>query len=365
MGPQKIYNIQKINRGIIMCKNKTHSIIPPTLFEYIIKICDEQDKPSLLKTLDHTYNLINNYAAIDHLSLTYNPGSDKKLNRTIYNAENTDVYPGTKIVRVEGTSESKDISVNEAYEHLGNTYNFYKEIFGRDSIDNKGLKLAATVHYLEGYANAFWANNQMVFGDGMKLYFNRFTSCIDITAHELTHGVTQYEADLDYAYQSGALNESISDVFGVMVKQFTNNQKANESDWLVGQGIFGPKMNPHNDPNIALRSFKHPGSAYSHDDQIGHMNQYQELPLSNDNGGVHKYSGIPNKAFYLLAVELGGYSWERAGKIWYETLTDRRLSNKANFNDFAKLTVDNAYKLFGKSISNLVTDAWNQVGVIR
>ncbi|PHM38296.1 M4 family metallopeptidase [Xenorhabdus innexi] len=348
-----------------MCKNTIHNIIPPNLFEYIIKNCDEKDKAPILKALNHTYNLMNYYAGIGSSSLVYNPGSDKNLDRIIYDAKNTDKYPGTKIVRTEGSSESRDISINEAYEHLGITYQFYKEIFGRNSIDNKGLKLVATVHYLENYANAFWADNQMVFGDGMKPYFNRFTSCIDVTAHEMTHGVTQYEADLDYAYQAGALNESISDVFGIMVKQFSNNQKSTESDWLIGQGIFGPKMNPDNDPNLALRSFKNPGAAYSDDDQVGHMDQYEELPFSNDNGGVHKYSGIPNKAFYLLATDLGGYSWDQAGKIWYNTLTDNNLSNKASFDDFAKLTVNNANKLFGKSVSNHVTDAWNQVGVLR
>ncbi|MCC8367309.1 peptidase M4 family protein [Xenorhabdus sp. PB61.4] len=348
-----------------MYKNTIHNIIPPNLFEYIIKSCDENDKAPILKALNHTYNLMNYYAGMGSSSLIYNPGDDENLDRIIYDAENTDKYPGTKTVRTEGASESKDICVDEAYQHLGITYQFYKEIFGRNSIDNKGLKLVATVHYLENYANAFWADNQMVFGDGMKSYLNRFTSCIDVTAHEMTHGVTQYEANLDYAYQAGALNESISDVFGIMVKQFSNNQKAGESDWLIGQGIFGPKMNPNNDPNLALRSFKDPGAAYSDDDQIGHMDQYEDLPFSNDNGGIHKYSGIPNRAFYLLATALGGYSWEQAGKIWYSTLTDNNLSNKANFDDFAKLTVSNACKLFGKSVSNFVTDAWHQVGVLR
>ncbi|CDG20769.1 Protease prtS [Xenorhabdus poinarii G6] len=339
-------------------------IIPPYLLEYVIKICDQNDKAYILKTLNHVYNLMNSPAAIDTLENAYQPGHDHELNRTIYSAEYHDQYPGGKLILSEGMAEKDDISANEAYLYLGQVYTFYKEIFGRDSIDNNGLKLVATVHYQKNYMNAFWDNNQIIFGDGYPPYFNRLTSCVDITAHELTHGVTEYEANLDYAYQSGALNESISDVFGIMVKQYAHHQKANESDWLIGKGIFGPALNPDNDPNIALRSLKNPGTANTRDNQVGHMDQYQDLSVRDDNGGVHKYSGIPNKAFYLLATALGGYSWEQAGRIWYRTLLDKRLSQKANFNDFARLTVENAHILFGQKVSDIVTHSWNQVGTL-
>ncbi|MDX8000921.1 peptidase M4 family protein [Xenorhabdus sp. Reich] len=339
-------------------------IIPPFLLEYVVKDCGQIDKNYILKTLNHVYSLMHSSAEMDNLIPDYQPGFNDQLNRTIYSAERNDIYPGDLLILSEGMSEDNDITANEAYDYLGKTHEFYKNIFDRNSVDNKGLKLVATVHYQKNYMNAFWDNNQMVFGDGYPPYFNRLTSCIDITAHELTHGVTESEASLDYAYQSGALNESISDVFGIMVKQYANNQKSSESDWLIGQGLFGPALNPTKDPNVALRSFKNPGSANPKDNQVGHMDQYQDLPFKDDNGGVHKYSGIPNKAFYLLAIELGGYSWEQAGKIWYNTLLDKRLSHKADFNDFAILTVDNAEKLFGKKISNLVTYSWNQVGAL-
>ncbi|MBI6547471.1 M4 family metallopeptidase [Xenorhabdus lircayensis] len=339
-------------------------IIPPSLLEYVVKICGQSDKAYILKTLDHVYNLMNSPTEMDNLTNEYQPGFDNQLNRTVYDAKYKDQYPGKKLILSEEITTSDDIAAHEAYDYLGKTYEFYKKIFGRNSIDNQGLKLVATVHYQNNYMNAFWDNNQMVFGDGYAPYFNSFTSCIDITAHELTHGVTESEAKLDYAYQSGALNESVSDVFGIMVKQYVNNQRANESDWLIGQGIFGPALNPDNDPNIALRSFKNPGYANLKDNQVGHMKQYQDLSVRDDQGGVHKYSGIPNKAFYLLAIELGGYSWEQAGKIWYDTLLDKRLSHKASFNDFAALSIDNAEKLFGKKISDIVTHSWNQVGVL-
>ncbi|MDC9612407.1 M4 family metallopeptidase [Xenorhabdus khoisanae] len=343
--------------------NKT-GIIPPSLLEYVVKICGQSDKAYILKTLNHVYNLMNSSAELDILTHEYQPGNYNKLDRMVYDAQYNDQYPGKILILDEITATSDDISANEAYEYLGKTYEFYKNVFGRNSIDNKGLKLVASVHYQKNYMNAFWDNNQMVFGDGYAPYFNRFTSCIDITAHELTHGVIESEANLDYAYQSGALNESIADVFGIMVKQYTNNQQASESDWLIGQGILGYALNPNNDPNIALRSFKNPGSANPKDNQVGHMDQYQDLSVRDDQGGVHKYSGIPNKAFYLLAIELGGYSWELAGKIWYETLLDERLSHKASFNDFAILTINNAEKLFGKKISDIVTHSWKQVGAL-
>ncbi|AOM39322.1 M4 family metallopeptidase [Xenorhabdus hominickii] len=339
-------------------------IIPPSLLEYIVKNCNQSDKAYILKTLNHVYNLMSKPTEIGSLIDEYKPGFDSQLDRTIYDAEHQDNYPGKALILNEGMNTSTNTAANEAYNYIGKTYEFYKKIFGRNSIDNQGLKLVATVHYRTNYVNAFWDDHQMVFGDGYAPYFNCFTSCIDIAAHELTHGVTECEANLDYAYQSGALNESISDVFGIMVKQYANNQKATESDWLIGQGIFGPALNPNNSPDIALRSLKNPGTAHPTDDQIGHMDQYQDLPFRDDNGGVHKYSGIPNKAFYLLATSLGGYSWEQAGKIWYETLLDKRLSNKASFDDFAALTVNNAEKLFGKQLSIAVIDAWSQVGIL-
>ncbi|CDL81144.1 M4 family metallopeptidase [Xenorhabdus szentirmaii] len=339
-------------------------IIPPFLLEYVVKDCDQIDKDYILKTLTHVYRLMNTSLEVDASMPNYQPGVHDHLYRMVYSAESREEYPGSILVLREEMSKSKDEMANEAYDHLGKIYDFYKKIFNRNSIDNGGLNLVATVHYQKNYMNAFWDDNQMVFGDGYQPYFNRFTSCIDITAHELTHGVTESEANLDYAYQSGALNESISDVFGIMVKQYVHNQKSTESDWLIGQGLLGPALNPNNDPNIALRSLKDPGKANIQDNQVGHMDQYTDLPFKNDNGGVHKYSGIPSKAFYLLATELGGYAWEKAGKIWYNTLLDNRLYHKSDFNDFAKLTVDNAEKLFDKQISDIVTRSWNQVGLL-
>ena len=118
------------------------------------------------------------------------------------------------VVRAEGQPASKDPAVNEAYDGLGATYKFYWDIFHRDSIDGAGMALHGLVHFGSKYNNAFWDGQEMVFGDGDGVLFTRFTASLDVIGHELTHGVTQFEANLVYSGQSGALNESISDVFG-------------------------------------------------------------------------------------------------------------------------------------------------------
>jgi Zn-dependent metalloprotease len=205
----------------------------------------------------------------------------------------------------------------------------------------------------------------MVFGDGDGDLFNRFTISVDVIGHELTHGVTGAEANLDYLNQAGALNESISDVFGSLVKQFVLHQTADQADWLIGAGLFTAKVH-----GVALRSMKTPGTAYDDpvlgkDPQPAHMKDY--VYTFKDNGGVHINSGIPNHAFYLVATKLGGYAWEKAGRIWYETLRDPRLQlqSTASFRFFAHLTVANAVRLYshGSTDPQTVRDAWQQVGI--
>ena len=226
----------------------------------------------------------------------------------------------------------------------------------------EGMKLDSTVHYGEDYNNAFWNGTQMVYGDGDGEIFQRFTKSIDVIGHELTHGVTQYEAALEYEGQAGALNESFSDVFGSLVKQYALRQRADKADWLIGAGLFTNKIK-----GIALRSMKEPGSAYNDttigkDPQPGHMKDY--VNTSSDNGGVHINSGIPNNAFYVTAIELGGYAWEKAGKIWYIALTER-LRERSNFQNAADATFEVAGTLYGKSSheQTVVKEAWYQVGI--
>jgi Zn-dependent metalloprotease len=282
--------------------------------------------------------------------------------RVVYDAKKGSKLPGTK-VRDEGDTPSKDVAVNEAYDGAGATYDLYHDAYGRNSVDDRGMTLVSSVHYRVGYDNAFWDGSQMVYGDGDGKLFDRFTKSIDVIGHELTHGVTQYEAALDYSDQSGALNESFSDVFGSLVKQKYLNQTAAKADWLIGAGLLMPGVK-----GKALRSMAAPGTAYDDpvlgkDPQPGDMAHY--VNTTDDNGGVHINSGIPNHAFYLAAKAIGGDAWERAGKVWYVTLRDR-LRPTSDFKAAATLTVAVATELFGakSKVANAVAAAWKQVGVV-
>jgi Zn-dependent metalloprotease len=291
----------------------------------------------------------------------------RQLSRKIYDCKNSKVLV-TNIARTEGDARVKDRSINNAYDGLGIVYDFFYNIFGRNSIDNKGLELIGNVHYQPedapaGYDNAFWDGSQMVFGDGDGDIFDDFTDSLDVLAHELTHGVTQYTAKLEYEDQAGALNESMSDVFACMCEQWWFGQTADKGDWLLGQGLLSmPRRGP------ALRSLKAPGTAYCNDpilgtdSQPGHMSGF--VKTSDDDGGVHLNCGIPNRAFYLAATGLGGFSWDKAGQIWYKTLNDPAIPTKCTFKEFADLTVKQALALYGPGAATPVRSAWVGVGVL-
>ncbi|OEJ26959.1 peptidase M4 [Streptomyces agglomeratus] len=286
--------------------------------------------------------------------------ADGKPHRTVHDAQHRQVLPGVK-VRGEGEEPGQDATVNRAYAGLGATFELLLKGFARDSVDGNGLPLVASVHYGENYGNAFWDGEQMVFGDGDEI-FRDFTLPVDVIAHELAHGLTQYTANLTYFGQPGALNESVSDVFGSLVKQYVNDQTADRADWLIGAGLLTDRVT-----GVALRSMKAPGTAYD-DDVLGKDPQPAKMEdyvrTGRDNGGVHINSGIPNHAFYLLATDLGGKAWERAGRIWYDTLTGGSLEVDASFADFARATVAAARARFGDGEEHeALLKAWSLVGV--
>ncbi|WP_423923651.1 M4 family metallopeptidase [Frigoribacterium sp. 2-23] len=284
------------------------------------------------------------------------------LERTVFDTHETETLPGDR-VRGEGDPAVADVAVDEAYDALGATYRLYSEVYGRSSIDGAGLPLDATVHYGRDYDNAFWNGEQMVFGDGDGEVFTRFTASVSVIGHELTHGVTQYTANLTYQGQSGALNESLSDVFGALVEQYLFSQTTADATWLIGEGLFTPEVQGR-----ALRSMKAPGTAYD-DDVLGRDPQPADMAgyveTSDDNGGVHLNSGIPNHAFYLVADALGGHAWERAGQIWYDTLTGGHLPADADFARFAAATVHAADARYGagSTESRATREGWTGVGV--
>jgi Zn-dependent metalloprotease len=279
--------------------------------------------------------------------------------RTITDAEHSTSVTGLKVVRREGDPPTGDAAADEAYDGLGATFAFWRDVFGRRSIDDADMPLRAVVHYGVDYDNAFWDGRRMIFGDGDGELFLPFTRSLDVIGHELGHGVIEDEGPLDYQGQSGALNESLADVFGSLVEQFTRGQDVASADWLIGAELRGPDF--HGD---ALRNMRAPGTAYDdpvlgRDPQPADMSGYVET--TDDNGGVHLNSGIPNKAFATLAIALGGHAWERAGVIWYEALRDPRLRANATFAQFAAITRDVGETRFG--LGDEVAAAWQGVGV--
>lgn len=287
------------------------------------------------------------------------PSVAGRPDRAVYDAQRRMNQNASRLVLAEGDAPPRDPAVGEAYEGLGATYRFFWEVCRRKSIDDAGMPLVAEVHFGDGYDNAFWDGERMLFGDGDGRLFAGFTRSIDVVGHELTHGVTQATIGLDYLGESGALNESISDVFGCLVKQYHLQQTVDQADWLHGAGVLGPGM-----PGQGIRSLKAPGTAHDGDSQPANMKDY--VTTTGDNGGVHINSGIPNHAFYLAATALGGHAWERTGRIWYQTLTDQRVPSNCHFHAFAQATVNNAEYLFGRGSTEAkaVADAWAQVGVL-
>jgi Zn-dependent metalloprotease len=284
------------------------------------------------------------------------------LERTIFTADNAEVLPG-RVVRQEGDAPTGDGATDEAFDGFGHAYEFFDTVYSRASIDGNDVALQATVHYGDAYDNAFWDGQLLVFGDGDGQVFNRFTSSLSVIGHELTHGMTQYTTKLAYQGQSGALNESISDVFGSLIEQFAAKQATDEASWLIGEGLFTDLVQGN-----GIRSLKAPGTAFD-DDVIGkdpqpaHMSGF--VVTEDDSGGVHLNSGIPNHAFYLTAASLGGFAWERAGRIWYDTITAGELTAETDFAVFARATIDSASGRFGTDSAEhrAVVQAWEDVGV--
>ena len=350
------------------------TIVPPHILDRLARTGDTEVSATARRTLEHDARertrrrlttvigpVGGTAGGTSGAAGTAGAASSDQPQRTLYDARHSDALPGRK-VRREGGKPTKDGSVNRAYDGLGATFETYLKVYERHSIDGQGLPLTASVHYLKDYDNAFWNGEQMVFGDGDGRLFLDFTVSLDVIGHELTHGVTQYTANLDYFGQSGALNESVSDVFGSLIKQYTLGQSAEQADWLIGAGLLAPGVQGR-----ALRSMKEPGTAYD-DPQLGKDPQPATMAgyvhTSQDNGGVHLNSGIPNRAFYLVAAALGGNAWEQAGWIWYDTLTGGGLTTNAQFADFAAATVAAAQSRYGAGAEHdAVLAAWTQVGV--
>jgi Zn-dependent metalloprotease len=278
--------------------------------------------------------------------------------RRTFSADNKTTMPGR--ILVEEGERSDDPIAEAAHDNAGVTYDYYMNTFQRDGIDGKGSPIVSTVHYgsdPQDAQNAAWVGQrqQMIYGDGGKI-FKPLAMGLDVVGHELTHGVTDNSAQLIYQGQSGALNESYSDFFGVMIAG---------SDWTVGGTVI--KSPPFPVPYLRSMSDPSAGGRYDPNDplksvgQPSKMSEYANLPATRktDNGGVHVNSGIPNKVGYLIGTALGR---DKAQQIYYRTLT-QYLTPDSDFLAAARASIRAAQDLYGAAEANAVRDAFGQVGL--
>ncbi|WP_226580746.1 M4 family metallopeptidase [Halobacillus litoralis] len=263
---------------------------------------------------------------------------------------------------------SSNASFNDDYEkpavdaHYNSeeVYDYYLEEHDRNSIDGKGMAIKSTVHFGEDYNNAFWNGQQMTYGDGDGEFFVPLSAGLDVAAHEMTHGVTTYSANLNYRFQSGALNEAFSDIFGALV---------DEEDWEVGEDIMADEAKASG--RTSLRSLSNPskypvGADYvPYGDGNGkypsHMDEYYDLPRELDNGGVHINSSIINHAAYITGEQIGK---EKLGQIYYRALTVY-LTPTSDFNQAREAIIQSAEDIYGAGSEEAFAaeDGFNKVGI--
>ncbi|WP_219462642.1 M4 family metallopeptidase [Nonomuraea rhizosphaerae] len=258
------------------------------------------------------------------------PGTSGRLIHDDQNQWTFDV----QFIRGEGDPAVPAQNANDAYDHLGAVRSYYKAKLGRDSIDNAGLNLVANVNFGVDFDNAFWDDTglRMVFGNGSGTVFTDLTASIDVCAHELTHGVTQFSANLNYTDdQSGALNESFSDMIGSAIDAYAGGKDAGTHNWLIGDEIMAPDLFGE-----ALRSMAEPGTAFDNP-MMGRDPQPRDMSGYTEPADPHIMSGIPNRWFYLICTDIG---IDAATTIMYQTL--QNLWPNAKFADAAAVAVAQA-----------------------
>lgn len=337
-------------------ERRCDGIIPPFVLEDIAQRHPESNEVK---------STINTMRTMRHFSLQHGVrgGGDDPARREIYDANCKELreieLPGDK-ARFEGEEATRKWEIDKTYEYEGYLRDFYKEEFNRNSIDGNGMKLVSTANFGSNFWNAFWDGKQMIYGHTAEGSPISTFILLDICGHEMTHGVTEAESHLEYYGQAGALNESLSDVFGELIQQRANHTLAKEADWIVGNGVFNPKIHGR-----GVRDMLNPGTAYNDpflgkDEQVGHMKSY--LRTTKDHGGVHLNSGIPNRAFTLFALSVGGYAWERPGHIWYAARA--AAGSNPTFASFAFCTLEAAKKLGYSDCIGKLKKAWHDVGVV-
>ena len=273
---------------------------------------------------------------------------------TVADCNHSQTLPGAPVAN---PGSSADLTIKRAYEETKAVAEFYKTVFGRNSIDNAGMTLGSSVHYGVNYNNAFWNGMRMTYGDGDANIFIDFTQSNDVIGHELTHGVTQHTLQLGYSNEAGGLNESISDVFGSMFRQWQAGQTVNQADWLIGHEIMGPGAIARH--FTCLRDMASPGAAHCLAPQPFHFSKYRT------GMDPHYSSGIPNFAFYKIAMAVGGKSWEKVGQIWYKAMTGFKPSANMRMKTFANRTRKLAVSMYPGNVAlqHAVDAGWVAVGL--
>ncbi|MPY61269.1 M4 family metallopeptidase [Streptomyces spongiae] len=338
--------------------------VPPHILDHIAKVTGvdtrEPHPATLSATASKQFRDRRARSMIDLATLTTpRPG---KSDRVIHDAQNQ--WDLTSAQQIRGESDpavGTPKNANTAYDHVGAVRTFYAEVLGRDSIDHRGMDINVYVNFGVEFDNAFWDEKNIVLGNGDGTIFTDFSKSPDVLGHELTHGVVQYTAKLEYQGQSGALNEHFADVFGSLMEQHMRKEDAGTANWLIGDEVMAEDQYGE-----ALRSMAHPGTAFDNpimgkDPQPAHMSGY--FPGPEDNQGVHINSGIPNRAFYLVAMEIGT---TQAGLIWYAGL--QNLWATAKFADAATVLSAQARILarenkVARNAAQTVRSAFRDVGI--
>jgi len=271
---------------------------------------------------------------------------------SVYNCNHGTTLPGAPVPPAPADATSRRVIVVTTAVAA-----FYQKLFERNSVDDAGKALMSSIHFGVNYNNAYWNGTQMTYGDGDGNIFIDFTRSDDVIGHELTHGVTQYSSQFAYTNEAGGLNESMSDVFGSMFRQWRAKQTVDKADWLIGKGIMGPGAIAKG--YTCLRDMANPAAKHCLAPQPTHYSKYK-------NGmDPHASSGIPNLAFCRAAQKIGGNSWDRAGKIWYGALTGFKPNPNMKMKSFADRTRTLANTMFpgDPAVLAAVDNAWKGVGL--
>ncbi len=246
----------------------------------------------------------------------------------------------------------------DAHYNSETVYDYYLSEHDRNSLDDNGMAIISNVHFGENYNNAFWDGRQMTYGDGDGEYMVPLSAGLDVAAHEMTHGVITHSAGLHYRFESGALNESFADVFGALI---------DEDDWELGEDIMAPAAK--SDGRTALRSLSNPSkfpvsdarAPYGNGYYPEHMDDFYEMPIWVDNGGVHVNSSITNHAAYLIGEQIGK---KKLGQIYYRALTVY-LTPTSNFSDARKAIEQSTDDIYGENSDEkkAVESGFDQVGI--